>query len=234
MFCTSSGGDNITDRPRSDISAEAKSKPAGEQEASENAFPEGTYRFETVLKSISTDCTSDNSTYRCYPYSTFSEAPDSSMAVFDWVIEAIDRDSNNYQVSSTRNPFSIVFTNATLNLEGAGTEDERFDFSVPLNTTVIPNKLLHAWSTKRAFVCYYSDVVFTASIYTKKVKSWPPATEDNQGQNPRRWPFAATMRQAVASAPNVPNCIDASKHPIGNFAVNEGAECSCVYTNFSL
>lgn len=64
------------------------------------------------------------------------------MAVFDWVIEAIDRDSDDYQISSTRKPFSIVLTNATLTLQGARTEEERFDFSVPLNATVILSKPL--------------------------------------------------------------------------------------------
>ena len=146
------------------------------------------------------------------------------MAVFDWVIKAVDRENNNYQISSTRNPFSIVFTDATLKLQEAGTEDERFSFSVPLNVTVIPDKPSDTRNSNRASICYYSDVVFSASMYTKRAKSWPPATEGDQSQNPKRWPYAATMKQAVASGPNVPNCLDASSHPIKNFAVNGKAE----------
>lgn len=225
---------------RNSESAEAKAKITASQEDPEKAFPEGTYRFETVLESISTDCTTQNSTYRCYPYSTFSEAPDASMAVFDWIIEAIDRESNDYRISSTKNPFSIVFQNATMNLMETGTVEERFEFSVPLNMTVIPDRPLDPRDGNRASICYYSGVIFSARIYTKKEKAWPKGSsteaivEENKTQNPRRWPYAATMKQAVKGKNDVPDCRDAVGNSMGEFGKNEttpGGECSCGYTN---
>ena len=231
------------DISRNDQSAEAKAKTAASQAESEKAFPEGTYRFETVLESISTDCTTQSSTYRCYPYSTYSEAPDASMAVFDWIIEATDRESNAYQISSTKNPFSIVFQNATMNLMEARTVEERFEFSVPLNMTVIPDRPLYPRDGNRASICYYSGVIFSASIYTKKEKWWPEGSstvaivEENKTQNPRRWPYAATMKQAVKGKNDVPDCRDAAGNSMEEFGRNEttgGRECSCGYTNFGI
>lgn len=228
---------------RNSESAEAKAKIAASQQDAEKAFPEGTYRFETVLESISTDCTIQDSAYRCYPYSTYSEAPDASMAVFDWIIEAADRESNAYQISSTKNPFSIVFQNATMNLMETGTVEERFEFSVPLNMTVIPDRPLDPRNGNRASICYYSGVIFSASIYTKKEKSWPKGSsteaivEENKTQNPRRWPYAATMKQAVKGKIDVPDCRDAVGNSMGEFGRKEttGArECSCGYTNFRI
>lgn len=228
---------------RNSESAKAKANIAASQQDAEKAFPEGTYRFETVLASISTDCTTQNSTYRCYPYSTFSEAPDASMAVFDWIIEATDRESNAYQISSTKNPFSIVFQNAAMNLMETGTLEERFEFSAPLNMTVIPVRPLDPRNGNRASICYYSGVIFSARIYTKKEKAWPKGSsveaivEENKTQNPRRWPYAATMKQAVKGKNDVPDCRDAVGNSMGGFGRNEttgGRECSCGYTNFGM
>ena len=232
-----------TDFSRNDNSAEAKAKTTASQPESGKAFPEGTYRFETVLESISTDCTTQNSTYRCYPYSTYSEAPDASMAVFDWTIEANDHESNAYQISSTKNPFSIVFQNATMNLMEAGTMEERFEFNAALNMTVIPDRPSDPRNGNRASICYYSGAIFSARIYTKKEKAWPKGSssetivEDNKTRNPRRWPYAATMKQAVKVKNDVPDCKDAVGNSMEGFGRNEatgGGECSCGYTNFNI
>lgn len=228
---------------RNSESAEAKTKIAAPQQDAVKAFPEGTYRFETVLESISTGCTTQNSTFRCYPYSTYSEAPDASLAVFDWIIETTDGESDTYQISSTKNPFSIVFENVTMNLMETGTVEERFEFNVLLNMTVIPDRPLDPGNGNRALICYYSSVVFSASIYTKKEKSWPKGSsaeaivEENKTQNPKRWPYAATMKQAVNGKNDVPDCRDAVENSMGEFGRYETTgvgECSCGYTNFEI
>ena len=163
--------------------------------------------------------------------------------LFRSIIEATGGESNAYQISSTKNPFSIAFQNATMNLTEAGTVEERFDFSVPLNMTVIPDRPLGSRNGNRASICYYSGVTFSASVYTRKEKSWPKGTstativEENKTQNPRRWPYAATMKQSVRGKNDVPDCRDAIGNSLREFGRNEtteGGECSCGYTNFGL
>ncbi|KAJ9629527.1 hypothetical protein H2203_001901, partial [Taxawa tesnikishii (nom. ined.)] len=64
------------------------------------SFPLGEYSIITALSSVQTNCTSNPSTWRCYPYSTFdASSPSNSMATFNWVIS---------------NTSSVYFTNDTL------------------------------------------------------------------------------------------------------------------------
>lgn len=202
-------------------------------------FPEGTWRFETVLTTISTACT--NETYRCYPYSTYSESPDSSAAIFDWVIERVSPASQdagkelNYQILSTPNPFSVFFTHATLSLLDAGLDVERFIFSVPLNVTVIPTASLHEDDSQRTNTCHYGNVTFNGTIYTKMPKQHPPGNDSPKAEhNPKRWPYAANMVQTVRAREGVPRCLDPAGAQVGSWKWKEGGECSCAYTNFDL
>ncbi len=141
----------------------------------------------------------------------------------------------NYQISSTPNPFSVFFTDATLSLLDAGLDGERFIFSVPLNVTVIPIASLDEDGSQRTNTCHYGNVTFNGTIYTKMPKQHPPSNNSPKAeQNPKRWPYAANMVQTVGARDGVPRCLDPAGAQVGSWEWKDGGECSCAYTNFDL
>jgi hypothetical protein len=187
--------------------------------------------IETYLESITTSCTSNPSTWRCYPYITYTESPNSSAATFNWIIQPSSQGSSTYTVSSTNNPFSLVFANTTLTLLDATLVTERYMFQVVMNKLVIPTTAVAG--SNLATACYYNSTTLEANLYTKMVKSYPSnSTEKGSSTTPGPWPYAAKVEQIAMSGPDVPYCVNAQFDHVGDFVVWNGEYCNCVYQNY--
>jgi len=195
-------------------------------------FPAGSYAIETVLDSVSTNCTSNSATWRCYPYSIYSESTSASAATFDWIIQPFSDGSNNYTISSTDNPFSLVFANASLTLQDAGQSSERYTFQVEMKKPVVPATSITNDNT--AATCYFNSTTFEASLYTRMTKSYPPNSTDSRNSTAFvPWPYAVQIEQLASSGSTVPECFDSANNPVGNFSVEQsGKVCNCLYLNY--
>jgi hypothetical protein len=203
------------------------------------AFPAGSYAIETYLSSITTNCTSNPSTWRCYPYTTYAESTTSSAATFSWIITLNEPATNppSYTISSTDNPFSIVFSAMPLILLDSGLSTEHYSFVLTsMNKPVVPSSAIT--TTNIATTCYFNQTSLEARLYTKMAKTYPPSSESSSGTSSNSttsfvpWPYAAYVDQMDAGGANVPQCYDNSGNAAGDFAAETGGECSCLYQNY--
>lgn len=173
------------------------------------------------------------------------------MATFNWLILAASSGpSPNFTISSTDNPFAINFSNATLKLLDAGSNDERYTFTTTVQKAVFPS-----FSVK----CYYNDTHFTANMYTKKPKSYPQnfANTSNKasatgaaatsgggaagapaGGAFANWNFAVDATQSIGGGVDVPVCYNMNNGQVGSrvtsgYTVQPAQDfCSCAYKNY--
>ena len=204
--------------------------------ATNTTFPAGSYSIETVLSSVSTNCTSNPATWTCYPYTTYGTSPSTSAATFDWIIIPVnDASSPNYTISSTQNPFSFLFTNTSMSLMNPGTAQEHYFFQLNMNKPTNPATALT--NANIASTCYFNDTAFQAYLYTKMEKSYPDySTDGMEGTNTKQafapWPFAVRVEQVANAGPGTLTCVDDAGDSMGDFSVADGAEsCQCLYLN---
>ncbi|MCJ1372735.1 hypothetical protein MMC20_003960 [Loxospora ochrophaea] len=204
---------------------------------SNETFPAGSYSLPTFLDSVSTNCTSDPSTWSCYPYVTYNSTPSAVPTTYDWNITG---SNGNYTISSSDNPFFPDFADALLKLQDAGSANERYTFQVVFNQSITPQGT--------AMKCLYSNTQFEASLYTKTPKSYPSNSSDPssaasssstampeiaQSDDFQPWPFAVEVRQLAAGGLNVPQCSLNGNSVSDNLKPQTNADmCSCVWKNW--
>ncbi|KAL3423465.1 hypothetical protein PVAG01_05212 [Phlyctema vagabunda] len=220
-------GVGLSRRRNSDASSNTDNGNSGTQ----NRFPAGSYAIETVLATQSTSCTSNPATWRCYPYTTYSESnsTSSSAATFAWII-SYSATNHSYSISATENIFSITFSNQTLTLQDVGLATEHYSFQVSMQKPVRPSVALT--SSNAAATCYFYDAVFRGYLYTTMASSLPinaTATESGKAYVP--WPYAVRVEQVSASGTDTPTCLDSQGNSLGDFSADEGNECDCLYRN---
>ena len=149
-------------------------------------------------------------------------------------------------ISSSDNPFTVDFANATLSLNDAGTSQERYTFSIPLQKIVVPTTAIT--TDNAAASCYYNNTQFQASLYTRMPSSYnatqnPPTTGVTPSSTSttdgfQAWPFAAEVAQTSEGGADVPACYEGVNGNNGNRITN-GLEpqsstdmCTCEYKNF--
>ncbi|RDL42444.1 uncharacterized protein BP5553_02423 [Venustampulla echinocandica] len=212
--------------PPSSESGSAQDAPPANL-ASTTTFPAGSYTFNTYLSPPVTDCTSNPSTWLCYPYSTYGESASSSSAAFDWVISKVPNTPNNYSISSTKNPIDLTFTNLPLTLKSAGTAEEHYFLQTPMEKTTKPTTQLGSDSV--AATCHFTDTTFQAYLYTKKPKTYPKSDENGAYT---AWPHAVKVEQVSGGGAGTPSCIGPSGSSLGDFSVEDnGLLCDCLYLN---
>lgn len=237
----------ISNAPPSPASSSSGAIPSG-------PFPAGSYALTTFLDTVSTNCTSNAATWRCYPYTTYSQSQSGAMATFNWIITATDSKSSsvsNYSISSTDNPFAINFSNIPMQLLDVGLNSERYTFSVIMNKTVIPSTAIA--NDNSVATCFYNNTTFRANLFTKMSKTYPlpPSTSDttalpspsvgdrngaSQGFQP--WPYAIRVEEYIGGGNGVPSCYKTVNGNIGD-RITDGISrkapenvCSCLYKNF--
>ncbi|KAG0651422.1 hypothetical protein D0Z07_2095 [Hyphodiscus hymeniophilus] len=199
--------------------------------ASNTTFPAGSYSIETYLDTVSTNCTSNSAAWTCFPYVTYDLSPSQSAATFDWIISPVEG-SSDYTVSSTQNPFSLVFTNASLSLMDVGTDQEHYYFQIDMQKPVVPAVALT--NSNAAGTCYFNQTTFQASLYTKLEKTYPAMGTSNANTTEAfsPWPYAVKIEQVSAAGPATPTCLDTSGNSLGDFSVPDTANmCECLYLN---
>lgn len=209
-------------------------------------FPIGSYSLNTFLDTVSTNCTSNPATWRCYPYTTYSSSPTAALATFNWIITASTTSSGNYTISSTDNPFAINFGNASLRLLDANAATERYHFRVPITKLVVPSVAITSDNTMAT--CFFNGTIFEANLYTKIPNTYPPASPSSTsaaasssstaGGGFGSWPYAVEVTQTIGGGNGVPVCFHGVNSNLGAeittgfTAQAAGDMCSCVYKNY--
>ncbi|KAK3071178.1 hypothetical protein LTR53_009089 [Teratosphaeriaceae sp. CCFEE 6253] len=240
-------------------SASSSSQPAGTTPSTSTTqqFPLGEYSLITALRKVVTNCTSNPSTWRCYPYSTYDAADGSntsSLATFNWIIantSTVYATSDtttaiasgvpaNLTISSTNNPFSIAFTDQSLTyLSNAGNgSSARYTFSFTESKSVIPSTSL--LSSGAAAECFFNATTFTGTLYLNANSTFPGGSSADQtgfgGYTP--WPYAVEISEVSGGGEDVPACYEMVNGGVGDRILTattpepEGQECLCDYRNF--
>jgi hypothetical protein len=156
-----------------------------------------------------------------------------------WIITMNEPATNppSYSISSTNNPFSIVFSAAPLTLMDSGLSTEYYSFVlISLNKPVVPSTAIT--SDNIAATCYFNQTSLEARLYTKMSNTYPPSSGSSTGTSSNNtasfvpWPYAAFIGQTDAGGVNVPQCFDNSGNAVGSFTAETGGECSCLYQNY--
>ncbi|KAI9705911.1 MAG: hypothetical protein M1836_005317 [Candelina mexicana] len=232
---------NKTNVPPAAPAASPNTQPSG-------PFPIGSYSLTTFLDTVNTNCTSNPNTWRCFPYSTYHESAAQSEAVFNWIVSSPDGGSKsaNFTISSTDNPFSIVFSNISLQLWDKGTDSERYAFQLPIDKPVSPSAPITADNSNA--ICYFNRTTLQAYLYTKKGKTYPAAsstlpsstTGSSTISGHQPWPYAVKIEQVISGGGDVPQCFKKINGNTGD-RITAGLapkratdQCSCLYQNFDL
>jgi hypothetical protein len=222
--------------------------PASAVNPGQNAvLPAGSYSIETFLDTVDTNCVSNAETWSCYPYTVYNTDPVAAAATFDWIISPVSSGSNtNFTISSTKNPFTLVFADITLDLVDPGTDEERYTFQFQTNKTVIPDQSITEDNSQA--ICYFQAVSFQASLYTKMQKTYPPnststvsaspsaALGSSSSVSPTPWPFAVRVEETSGGGDGVPECYKTQNGVQGDSIPltpqGTGDLCSCLYRNW--
>jgi len=254
-------GVGLTKKHReSEDSDETASQPAGTTPDTDavQQFPLGEYSMITALRTVNTNCTSNPSTWRCYPYSTYNPADGSntsSLATFNWIIantssqyatiNSTDTTSPegvpaNLSISATNNPFSIAFSNQSLIYiaPSSNATAVRYTFSFTQPKSVIPSTSL--LSSGAAAECFFNSTVFTGTLYLNVSSTFPGGNLADEtgigGYTP--WPYALEISQRSGGGQDVPACYEMANGRVGDRILTattpepEGSECLCDYRNY--
>jgi hypothetical protein len=210
--------------------------PSPSPQATAAPFPAGSYAFDTYLSTVSTGCTPNSNTWRCYPYATYLEAGSGADTTFNWIITPTTENGTDYVISSTNNPFALDFSNATLSMTNAGQSSEAYRFSIDMQKTVMPNVTLTADGATTE--CFYNGTIFSAVLYTKKEKTYPAQnkTSPSAAGAYLPWPYAVEVQQVANGGAGVPDCYKmingnpGERVPIG--IVPDTQTCQCLYENY--
>ncbi|KAF5017719.1 hypothetical protein F66182_10317 [Fusarium sp. NRRL 66182] len=173
-------------------------------------YPAGSFSFKTTLQNTSTECTSNPSTWRCFPYTQ------GSSATFFWIITSVN--STSYTISSSANPFAPSFTNLTLT---PTPNNDRLQFSFSMNKTVVPDDKLSA--SNRAAECVFDDTHVDATL-------WMNGGEGN-GDRFADWPGDVEIVQRKTFGSGPLECVDSDGGSVGDVRATSGA-CECRYANY--
>jgi hypothetical protein len=200
--------------------------------AANTTFPAGSYRFDTFLDTVSTDCTNNSATWTCYPYSTYAQSPSTSAATFEWIISPI-KNTPNYTISSTDNYFSIEFSNLSLSLMNEGASDEHYFFQT--NTQKLTKPAVQLGSQNVASTCYFNETTFHGYLYSKMPKTYNSTNSTNGTDSGAfsPWPYAVKVEQVTGAGVDVPTCVGPKGQSLGDFSVDDGTQlCDCLYLNY--
>ncbi|KAF1347580.1 hypothetical protein BDV97DRAFT_355509 [Delphinella strobiligena] len=220
-------------------------------------FPLGEYSLNTALRDIQTNCTSNAATWRCFPYSLYSNDSSSasaSEAVFNWILTNTSASyiSNatlpttsssgvpaNISLSSSDNPFSISITNTSLTYYN-NNDRPRFGFNLTTSKQVIPNVALT--TDNAASTCFYNNTMLVGLLYLSDGLSvtYPTSSDATTLDSYQAWPYAVRVEQIADGGTDVSACYETVDGSVGNEITgvftteSETDQCVCHYANFDL
>ncbi|KAI5458071.1 hypothetical protein BGZ63DRAFT_427359 [Mariannaea sp. PMI_226] len=191
---------------------------------SDQSFPAGSFSFKADLQETSTNCTSNPSTWRCFPYNI------GDAATFYWVITAngSTNSSSPFTISSSDNPFAPSFSNVPLKLLDKGEPTERLHFSFTMTKKVVPSGSLSP--SNRAAECSFSGTVFEATMWTRQKGKSNVGEPDPGDTIYGPWPRNVEIVQSKESQLGQPQCEDSDGNVIADVQAESGT-CSCRYSN---
>ncbi|KAH6642945.1 hypothetical protein C7974DRAFT_113034 [Boeremia exigua] len=196
-----------------------------------SGFPLGAYSLVTFLDTVATDCTSNNATWTCAPYTDYYSDPQKALAVINWEITG---SAGSYKISSKdTSDLYMTFQNAPLVLIDKDKDTERYRFQISRTKTV--NMTGSIGNTKGDFECDYGATNLQAYLYTKMQRTYPDETISVPNTPNTVWPYAVRVEQAVGGGENVPSCSKLSGEKVTNGirAQDAGNLCSCLYKNWT-
>ena len=219
-------------------------------------FPMGEYSMITALNNVTTNCVSNPSTWRCYPYSTYDSNPSNSQAIFNWILSntssifpgngsSLSTSSNgvpaNITISSSNNPFGVSFTNESVTYINNAT-NPRYTFSFTQTKNTLPSNALT--TNNQASTCFFNQTQFVATMYLSNataspIQSYPDASMLGVGGY-QAWPYAVEVQQISGGGTDVPACYSTVNGVVGQritgafTAQPASSECVCDYRNFEL
>ena len=212
-------------------------------------LPLGQYSFVTSLRSQQTNCTSNPSTWRCYPYTTLDPSNPStnatSQSTFNWIISntsaiyATMRDAPstpssgipaNLTLSSTNNPFALTFTNQTLTYQSSSDDGNTsfppmLTFAFTLPKTVVPTSAIA--SDNSATQCFFNSTVLSGRIYLAASSSFSeglPSDSAADAGSLEQWPYGVEVLQSSAGGEGTPDCYKTVNGGLGERVTTEGLE----------
>lgn len=195
---------------------------------------------------MSTNCTSNSTTWTCGPYHTYDNSPSQSKATFIWAISPSAPGSpTDFSISSSANPFAITFTNASLKLVDQNLITERYTFSAAADKVVVASDAANVR-------CYYNGTTLNASMYTRLQQVYPdrsysstvssaaPASTGGAYSGGQQlWPYAVELNQTIGGGAGVPDCYRFENgNPVERLTQGLKSEasddvCSCIYKTFN-
>jgi len=215
-----------------DLNPRSPASPSPTPQAPAAAFPAGSYAFETYLSTVSTACTPNSNTWRCYPYTTYRETGSGADTTFNWIIAPTTENGTEYVISPSNNPSAFT----TLSMTNKGQSSEAYRFAINMPKMVTPNVTLTADGASTD--CIYNGTIFSAVLYTRKEKTYPPYNSTSPSATAAYvpWPYAVEVQQVAKGGTGVPDCYkivngDTREHvPIGNEPDTQ--TCQCMYQNY--
>lgn len=228
--------------------------PSSPDDKPPQKFPLGEYSMITALKDIEYGCTSNQATWRCWPYTLYSPSTNtSSLASFNWIISntstlyaTASSPSTpsggipaNLTVSSTADPFGITFTNKPLTYISptTNTSSARLTFSFSMNKMVVPAAAITTDNTNAK--CFFNETTFTGTLYLSSPRNYPEGEmHDSALGGYEQWPCAVDITQTASGGTDVPNCYETNDGKIGApityglTPMPSTEECVCDYRNF--
>ena len=191
---------------------------------------------------MSTNCTSNATTWTCLPYYTYDSSPSQSKAAFHWVISPSAPGSpTNLSISSSDDPFSHKFDNVSLELVDQDLPTERYTFNATVGKQVQPLNNVN---------CYFNATTLKASLYTRRKQVYsdtsysstvssaaPVSTGGAYSGGQQLWPNAIEITFSIGGGVGVPDCylLDHG-NPVEHFTQGLGLKteapddvCSCFY-----
>ena len=106
-----------------------------------------------------------------------------------------------------------------------------------MQKTVIPNVTLTADGA--ATDCFYNGTIFSAVLYTKMEKTYPPQNTTSPSATAAYppWPYAVDVQQTADGGTGVPDCYkmvngNVGEHvPVATEATSQ--TCQCQYQNYN-
>lgn len=204
----------------------------------EMAFPAGSWSFPAYLTTVSENCTANPSTWQCAPLATYTPSSNASLVTFQWVIAESGK-AKDYVISTSTNPFVLSFTNISLSLLDANTNDERYHFSLPFDQFTVPSSDIRGGNLRAG--CYFNQTAIEGNLYTRKpFQNTSPNLKRRASNEWEEWPFAVNVTQSIRGGQDVPNCYELNNADLGARITNgleqqpSDAVCECGWKNFDL
>lgn len=220
-------------------------------------LPLGQYSLDTALRSVSTACTSNPATWRCFPYYVYNpdgSANETSDAIFNWIITntsatyaTSDSPSTpsrgipaNLTVSTTENPFSIMFKDKPLTYisDSTNSTSARYTFEFTMPRRIVPSPAITSDGINAE--CFFNGTIYSANIYLAAERSifLGGATDTFSPGGYEPWPYATEFKQSATGGEDVPDCYRSNDGQLGDRITNglapqsSNAECICDYRNY--